>query len=101
MVSLPIQHCCNPHYSVASAVAQNGFLIRPLAILLGHSACYHHYHEVPYSRPQQELLHTTVQSCVYLCVCSRPALVYCNEVAGAEVVQAKGCEIASHATTTL
>ena len=27
--------------------------------------------------------------------------VYCNEVAGAEVVRAKGCEIASCATTTL
>ncbi len=30
-----------------------------------------------------------------LCVRSGPVLVHCNEAAGAEVVRAKGCEIAS------
>lgn len=35
-----------------------------------------------------------------LCVCSTPVLWYCNEVADTKVVQAKGCEIASHAFTT-
>lgn len=64
------------------------------------TARYRHYHEVPHSRPQHELLHTL---CWVVCLCgrSRPVLVYCNEVAGAEVVRGKGCEIASRATTTL
>lgn len=36
---------------------------------------------------------------VSVCVCGRPALEHCGEGAGAEVAQAKGCEIASRATT--
>lgn len=75
VVSLPVQHGCTSLSGSFCYSTKWLLFTRPLALWLGHCPCDHHYNQVPHSRSQQELLHSSVLSCVCLFVCSRPVPV--------------------------